>query len=172
MFERVLPLANVLDDDGKMPVYSFNNNVFNCGESNISNAEGFINRHIRTGGGTNYAPIIKAALKEKKDIPTLAIIITDGDNFDKEEATKAIKEASKENIFFQFIGIGYEKFYYLNKIDTMSGRYVDNVGFFQTKILNNISDEDLYYMLIKEFPSWLKEFSNKKNKKGLFGFLK
>jgi hypothetical protein len=37
----------------------------------------------------------------------------------------------------------------------MRGRVLDNVNFFQVNDISNISDEELYDRLLKEFPSWI-----------------
>lgn len=172
VFERILPLADLLDDDHTMQVYKFNNQCISVGDANINNADGFIGK-ISAGGGTNYAPIIKSALSEaSRDVPTLAIVITDGDCSDERDTTEAIKKASRENVFFQFVGIGYEKFRFLDMIDTMQGRYIDNVGFFKINRLSDLSDKDLYNLLINEFPVWLSGYKapadNPTAGKGLF----
>lgn len=173
-FERILPLADLLDDDHTMQVYSFNESCSYVGEANVNNAEGFINSNIRVGGGTNYAPIIKAILKSKTLIPTFAIVITDGDCWDKTETEKIIKEASKENIFFQFVGIGSEPKTFLQNLDNLSGRYIDNAGFCEIDNLENISDIELYNLLINELPKWLDSYVTppvEQNKKGFFNKL-
>jgi hypothetical protein len=128
-------------------------------------------------GGTSYAPIIKRIVEEyiggtgKRGIlsglfggnssqsktlqyPVYVIFITDGENNDKDATESAIIEASKYGIFFQFIGIGNELFSFLTKLDSMSGRVLDNANFFKTPNLAQVSDETLYEMMVKEFKSY------------------
>jgi hypothetical protein len=65
-------------------------------------------------------------------------------------------------IFWQFIGIGNgrrESFPFLNELDTMSGREVDNANFFPAN--STMSNDDLYENILVEFPSWLKEVKSK-----------
>jgi len=87
--------------------------------------------------------------------PVYVIFITDGENFDKEEARQAIIESSKYGIFYQFVGIGNEQFRFLNELDTLSGRFIDNANFFKVSNPNTITDEELYSLLLAEFPSWI-----------------
>lgn len=156
IFERILPLAAKLDDDGKMETYVFNDLCAALGSITLNNIDRYVENNINVGGGTNYEPIIKSALADRDcDIPTFAIVITDGDCYDKEATKKAVIKASKENVFFQFVGIGYERFAFLEKIDTMQGRYIDNAGFFKVDKLSQLTDKELYHMLVKEYKDWL-----------------
>ncbi len=81
----------------------------------------------------------------------IVMFITDGDNADKAEAINITKDASKFPIFWQFIGIGRARFSFLEKLDDLTGRYVDNADFFE---VNNALDIT-YKQLLNEFPDWL-----------------
>ena len=83
------------------------------------------------------------------------LFITDGDNSDKQRTDKVISELSQYPIFFQFIGIGHSSFNYLEKLDEMDGRYVDNANFFSVNNIQSIDDKELYDKLLAEYPSWL-----------------
>lgn len=96
-----------------------------------------------------------------KDEIVYVIFITDGDNFDKQETENIVKESAKYNVFWKFVGIGSEKFHFLEHLDDMEGRLVDNTNFIKIKDIQNIQDEELYTMLLKEFPEWLKEAREK-----------
>lgn len=178
--ERLLPVALAFDDDKKIEVLSFHNDVFHLPEADISNISDYVQKNFKGHmGGTVYSKIIysimeKLNLKEStskssffglfkpKSVssvlkePVYVIIITDGDcNYDDKKITEeAIKEASNYGIFFQFVGIGDERFAFLEKLDTLTGRKVDNAGFFKIKNLNSVTDEALYSQLMQEFPSW------------------
>lgn len=111
-------------------------------------------------GGTNYAPVLKDMVKYYKDIepssvPAFIIFITDGENFDKAETNKIIKELSNYNIFVQFIGIGNESFTYLKSLDNMEGRVHDNTGFTTVKDMNKMTDGELYTELLRQYKDWL-----------------
>ncbi len=95
-------------------------------------------------------------LSDKISFPTFVLFITDGQNGDETEAENIITKCSSLPIFWQFVGIGNETFSFLEELDTMDGRFVDNANFFACNDINNISDEDLYHNLLKEFPSWIK----------------
>lgn len=133
-------------------------------------------------GGTAYAPVLQAIYDSKFQVqvkktggflgmgaketrvatapisdPVYVIMITDGDNFDKSETTDLIREISGMGMFIQFVGIGSENFPYLEKLDDLTGRVLDNVNFFSSGNIQNMSDKELYEKLLTEFPSWRKE---------------
>lgn len=90
------------------------------------------------------------------DQPVYVLFLTDGDNADHSKTEEALREASNEEIFWQFVGIGNAGFSFLEKLDNLSGRYIDNANFFQVNDLDSISDNELYSRLLNEFPKWLK----------------
>ena len=93
--------------------------------------------------------------------PTYVLFLTDGDNGDHAKTEDALREASNEEIFWQFVGIGNAGFAFLEKLDNLSCRYIDNASFFQVNDLDSISDNDLYSRLLNEFPQWIKLAKNK-----------
>lgn len=180
LLERLVPVAMQFDDNGEMEMYLFQNNVVKHDKNiNEKNVDGLINREITerkySYGGTAYAPPIQQIVKDYVQIekkggffglgksttnavdPVYVIFITDGENSDRTAAENAIKEASKFGIFFQFVGIGNAKFAFLDQLDTMEGRFVDNANFFQANDLDKLTDEDLYGRLLSEFPEWVQK---------------
>jgi hypothetical protein len=116
-------------------------------------------------GGGPKKPAIEPTTAET---PTLVVFITDGDanSEDKSKATAAIIEAAKHSLFFQFIGLGHsrsENFAYLKKLDELPGRFIDNANFFPLgeDSFKNLTDEELYSLMLVEFPSWYKEAQTK-----------
>lgn len=173
--ERVLPLGLGFDDDGQVDTYIFHHSFKKLPNNiTIKNLDGYVDNEILKKydmGATSYAPVIYDIIKEfgnKKALfgfgdsqpanePTYVIFITDGNSDDKAESKKAITEASNHGIFFQFIGIGNETFDFLQKLDDLAGRRVDNADFFKIQNLSSISDDELYNKLMTEFPSYITE---------------
>ncbi len=175
VIERIVPVAMQFDDNGELDLYMFETNCKKHPTNvTLNNIDGFVDREILgkyNFGGTNYSPPIKMiqadCTQAKKGLfgskpvsmqnPAYVIFITDGENSDHREAEAAIKEISKFGVFFQFVGIGSASFSFLQRLDTMSGRFIDNANFFQVKDLKSMTDEDLYGKLLAEYPTWLKE---------------
>lgn len=171
VLERLLPLALKFDDNGELETWIFDSGFNRLEDININNYynyienEGILKKYDM--GGTNYAPVMKDVLNKytKEDpanIPTLVLFLTDGDNFDKKQATNVITEASKYPIFWQFVGIGRSNYSFLEKLDEMKGRFIDNANFFAVDDINKINDDELYRKLLNEYPEWIKE-AKKKN---------
>lgn len=162
LVERILPVSLRFDDDGEMGVWMFDDIYRRLPDMTMDNFHGYVKTEIMkfSMGGTNYAGVMNDIVKqytkkEPADIPTYVVFITDGDCWDSAEAEKAIKNASKYNIFWQFVGIGNDDFAFLKRLDDMSGRVLDNADFFPCNDISKISDEELYKRLLNEFDSWV-----------------
>lgn len=160
--ERIFPIALKFDDDGELDSYLFESGFNAIEPVTINNYYNYKKTVMdKYGwGATNYAPVMKdivAKYAKYTDMPTYVLFFTDGDNDrdDKEETTKLIKEVSKYPIFWQFVGIGNASMGYLEQLDDMPGRTVDNADFFRIANLANVTDEELYEKLLDEFPEWL-----------------
>lgn len=99
--------------------------------------------------------------KYRHQEPVYIIFVTDGNCQDYKETEEVIALASQLGIFFQFVGVGNERFEFLRKLDDLGGRFVDNANFFQVSDITKLSDDELYDSLLTEFPSWLKEARSK-----------
>lgn len=162
--ERIFPIALRFDDDGDMGMWMFDDSYRRIADVNMDNVDGYVKNEMMkyNMGGTNYSGVIRDICtqyikKEPSDIPTYVIFVTDGDCWDKEDSEEAIKVASKHNIFWQFVGIGKQSFEFLEELDDMPGRYLDNADFFNINDLHSMSDEDLYNKLLTEFPNWVSQ---------------
>lgn len=160
---RLLPLALKFDDNGELEVYVFNEDCNQMPPMNLQNYENYVqkmilNQNYGPGGGTNYAPVIKQTIKDYDDgcsDPAFGIVITDGENWDPDDTDKAVRKSSKHKIFYQFVGIGYEDFEYLQKLDDLDGRKVDNTAFIKVSDLSKLDDDQLYDKLLEQYPQWL-----------------
>lgn len=164
LFERLFPIAMQFDDDQAIDLFAFHNTSIPIGEVTLDTFHGCIKRLIEDRyemSGTSYAPIINDIVKwfKKGDtkIPAYVIFITDGDCGDPRDAERALKDASYHGIFFQTVGIGNASFSFLERMDTMDGRKVDNANFFQANDLDKMSDKELYGKMMFEYPSYIKE---------------
>lgn len=183
ILERLFPLALQFDDNGELEVWIFDDKYHRITPMNQNNAFGYVQKEILSRGyhmgGTCYSPVInnvrrKYINEEPAKLPEYVIFITDGANSDKSETKHALIEASKEPIFWQFVGIGSEPKKFLEKLDTLNGRYVDNANFFDLNDINTVSDDELYSRLLTEYPDWVampevqELIQRQEPKKGLF----
>jgi len=162
--ERLLPIGIKFSPTNTTDVWLFSELYKKLKPISESDFPGYVNRvamHAMEYSGTQYAPVIRAIVKEyvmeyPSTIPTLVIFITDGETSYQGDVRKAIIDASNYNIFFQFVGIGDEAFTFLEELDTMKGRFIDNANFFKLKDPNAVSDANLYDLLLAEYPTWEK----------------
>lgn len=181
--ERLLGIGMNMDDNKSIEVFAFDVESVELEEATEANHSGYVKRMLdknRLGYGTKYAPPMQMVLnkfvpkaptkttgffRKKVEIgdaeiakqPTFVFFITDGDNSDKAQTEKLIREASNQAVFWQFVGIGRERFEFLQKMDDMDGRFLDNVDFFAIEDPSKVSDADLYDKLLTEFPQWIKD---------------
>jgi hypothetical protein len=164
ILERVTPIAMGFDDDQAFQLYLFENGVSkHHTDISVTNLQGVVSREILGHyrfGGTNYAPAINRIVQDYTKgttpiVPVYVVFLTDGENSDHEETRKALINASRFGVFFQFVGIGRASFSFLQELDNMQGRVIDNANFFSLNDFNSVSDEKLYGELLGEFPSWL-----------------
>lgn len=119
-------------------------------------------------GGERTTPC-KAAL------PVYVMFVTDGGTSDKPLTERQLRWSSREPIFWQFMGIGKGKkskskrlanfadsdFPFLEKLDELDGRLVDNAGFFSVERPDEHGDAALYDLLMDEYPGWVKQAKGK-----------
>ena len=106
----------------------------------------------------------------RADLPVYVMFVTDGGTSDQATTEKQLRWASNEPIFWQFMGIGKGRkskskflaafadsdFPFLEKLDELGGRLIDNANYFSVSSPDEHSDADLYDLLMTEYPGWLK----------------
>ncbi|OMI38918.1 toxic cation resistance protein, partial [Streptomyces sparsogenes DSM 40356] len=169
--EQALALSANLDDDGTVPAVFFSTDIDGTADIDLANYGGRIEElHSSLGhmGRTNYHHAIKAVIDHYEASgatdPAFVIFQTDGAPTSKPAAEKALCEAARLPIFWQFIGFGdpaAKGFDFLRKLDELAvpeKRVVDNAGFFHAgQDPRALSDAELYGQLMVEFPEWLRE---------------
>ncbi len=164
LLERIFPMAMYFDDNAELDFYWFDSVYKELAPVTPDILEDYVSKVILSKkdhfGGTCYAPIMNEILqryaeRSPEKIPTFVIFITDGANSDKRASKDVLTEASKKNIFWKFIGIGKEQFEFLERLDTLTGRFIDNANFANVNDLDAVSDEELYTLLLDEYGDWL-----------------
>lgn len=167
--EQALGLTTNVDDDGIVPTYYFDTQVYGPYDLVLGQHQGrLMEIHKQLGGrstmgGTDYVPAMRAALDDylagpayKAGIPGFGIFQTDGKTWDEEAVKRFLIQASSKPFFWQFVGYGREKLRLLESLDTLRGRKVDNAGFFPVGPRpKSMSDETFYDGLMNEFPQYL-----------------
>lgn len=181
--ERALALSlSGLDDDGVVPVHFFHSSDFPAELVDASNYQGFVDAWASKHrmGGTAYGPTIRnilggtakkkmfgrsapsgpdaATLEAERDAaPKLVLFVTDGAPADRGQVERLLVEAAARPIFWHFIGLGYSP-KFLQKLDTMGDRVIDNVGLTEYSNTLDMTDQQFFDDIIGEFfTQWLPE---------------
>ncbi|MDX3314697.1 VWA domain-containing protein [Streptomyces sp. ME08-AFT2] len=158
--EQALGLSANLDDDGNVPLIFFGSYVEQYDDARLDNYRGIIDRtHTKVHwGSTDYVAGMNAAIQEYRTSgatdPALVIFQTDGEPNDRRAAEKILRESSRLPIFWSFVGFG-GRVAFLEKLDDLRGRAVDNASFFHARDPHHVSDADLYDGITHEFAGWL-----------------
>lgn len=161
---KLFPFALKFDDNGELDVWLFSDTEKRLTEMSTTNYASYVNNVAKRArmemGGTKYAPVIRDimdTLVNDSAAPVYVLFVTDGDNSDKSETDRVIRESAEHNIFIQFIGIGgCSRFDYLRKLDNLSGRSCDNTGFIEFRSIADAADSEVYDALVAEYSQWLK----------------
>ncbi|MBG9587169.1 vWA domain-containing protein [Cytobacillus firmus] len=168
--ERILAVASQFDDDGALDVWVYDNEFSRLKPVTEHDFEGYVDQYILNNdlihkfGRNDEPPVMEDVIQKytsedpSKD-PAFIVFINDGGC--KRTIKKPVVSSSDKPLFWQFVGIGDSNFEVLEKLDEMDGRYIDNANFFHIKDVEAISDNELYDLLLNEFPDWLKEAREK-----------
>ncbi|MGW0039915.1 vWA domain-containing protein [Gordonia sp. NPDC003376] len=178
--ERMIPVATQLDSDGNLETYLYGSSYAKLPDVTVADAEEWMETYIHLkgkhgaplgpqidydreiGGVNEELPIMNAILDavdgSGAQQPVLVLFFTDGGFHGKvPQIRRLIHDAAARPIFWQFIGLGRNRFGVLTELDTLSGRVVDNAGFFPIDDIDAVPDGALYEHLLSEFPDWLRE---------------
>ena len=118
-------------------------------------------------------------------LPVYVMFVTDGQTTDQQGTRDQVMWSSYEPIFWQFMAIGQSSknvvpdgapppkkkqgfgarfaqmlngdFQFLEELDDMQGRFLDNADFFSVKDPADLPDNQLYDLMMTEYPSWLQQ---------------
>lgn len=164
--ERMAAIAAQLDDDGTMQVWAFADLARQLPDLTIAGLPAWLKAQVPSrpagvGGSNNEVVVIDQVRRWIADNPTpdptLVLFFSDGGVHRNAEIERQLRDAAHEPAFWQFIGLGRGNYGILERMDTMEGRVVDNVGFFAVDDISKVSDAELYDRLLSEFPTWIPE---------------
>jgi stress response protein SCP2 len=149
------------------------------GGTNYNKAMQAVRQHYfpDAGGGKRTSP-------HAEKLPVYVMFVTDGQTTDQHGTKQQVEWSSYEPLFWQFMAIGRSSrnvtaqgapppkkkrggfgarlasalggdFQFLEELDDMPGRYIDNADFFSVADPADLSDEQLYDLMMNEYPSWL-----------------
>lgn len=167
LLNRILPMGLAFDANKAITFWLFHNGFIRMEDITEKNVDTIATKAIKTHsmGATNYSPVLTENLKafenrglfgnKALDKPVLIIMPTDGTNYDIKDTNDIIRKMSATGMFIATIGIGDQNFDYLQSIDTMTGRKLDNVSFTRAVDIERMPDEELYRNVLGEYAKWI-----------------
>lgn len=181
--EKVLAFGSQIDDDGAIDIFIFGTEAEYLGELTVENFRNgglakLIGNRRKTSTGyhkafdlirDHYFPTKKglaglfgktstpnAPLSSPAALPVHVTFLTDGSPDSRPAAVESLVKASFVPIFWQFLSIGREEFPFLVKLGAMTDRYVDNADYKPVKDVDKVTSEELYNILLHEYPDYIK----------------
>jgi len=111
---------------------------------------------------------------QEAEEPVFITFITNGETTNEQEGVQELARISYAPIFWHFMAIGKTKadlgkgvvawlfrpfaedFSFLEKLDDMGERFIDNADFCNIPDPEKLTDEELYQKMMEEYPEWLK----------------
>lgn len=171
--DRVMALATRLDDDGELDVFLFGDRGHRPKPMRLDGCSEYIRELLEDHGlepGTRYHTAMKLVREHcfggserrasplEQPLPVYVMFVTDGGTSNRASAENQVRWSSQEPIFWQFMAIGSPKdsnFEFLERLDELDGRLLDNAGFFSIDDPAGLSDDELYARMMREYPAWV-----------------
>ncbi|WP_369043429.1 VWA domain-containing protein [Streptomyces sp. Midd1] len=164
--DRVLALATRLDDDGQVPLQMFDDGLYPMVTVQLDDYQGVVAaQHAahggnRTMGFTSYAPAMQRVVDHYQASgaadPALVVFQTDGIPDDAYATQQQLRTTSKLPMFWSFVGYGPRRVQFLDGLDNLTGRVVDNAAYFHAGTNPcSLTDASLYDGITNELPGWL-----------------
>jgi stress response protein SCP2 len=157
--ERMVAIADVLDDDGQMEVWFFGDYPVRSAPVTVHSMATYVDDNAdakKKAEGGNYEPramreIIDWTLAEPSPYPTLVLFWSDGGVHAEKKITQMLVQSSRLPIFWMYLGLGRSDYGVLARLDSVSGGVVDNAGFIPIDDIDHHPDETLYGEIFGSF---------------------
>lgn len=164
--ERMVPIADLFDDNHEMEVIFFADEPVMSKSVNIGNVEGYIRRNINDKDAAGYGNEEQYAMQmvidfvnaNPSEYPTVVLAWSDGGIYRTTEIEELLVSSSGMPIFWMWLGLGTDASYaVLERLDKIEGGVVDNAGFIPIDDIEQMSDEDLYSKIMVFIAKWYNE---------------
>jgi hypothetical protein len=159
--ERMVVIADLLDDNGEMEVWFFGDFPVRSAPVRVSDAPDYLERQAadkKRAEGGNFEPrvmkeILDWAAAEPSPHPTLVLFWSDGGVHAEKQITELLVRSSNRPVYWMFLGLGVADYGVLARLDNVRGGVVDNAGFLPIDDIDLLSDDDLYGQIFGSFVS-------------------
>jgi stress response protein SCP2 len=159
--ERMVVIADLLDDNGEMEVWFFGDFPVRSAPVRTTDAHDYLERQAadkKRAEGGNFEPrvmkeILDWTAAEPSPHPTLVLFWSDGGVHAEKQITELLVRSSNRPVYWMFLGLGVADYGVLARLDNVRGGVVDNAGFLPIDDIDLLSDEDLYGQIFGTFVS-------------------
>ncbi|MDG6107481.1 VWA domain-containing protein [Dactylosporangium aurantiacum] len=159
--ERMVVIADLLDDNGEMEVWFFGDYPVRSAPVRVATAADYLDRQAadkKRAEGGNFEPrvmkeILDWTAAEPSPHPTLVLFWSDGGVHAEKQITELLVRASNRPVYWMFLGLGVADYGVLARLDDVRGGVVDNAGFLPIDDIDLLSDDDLYGQIFGTFVS-------------------
>lgn len=175
LVRRVMAMGYAMDDDGDIDVFLFGKNVHDFGTVTVETYRSVV-RDIMARydleAGTRYGDAIARirahyTRNNPEGLPVFVMFVTDGGTDDKPKTERELRAASHEPIFWKFMAIqegsgrwDAQRFEFLDKLDNLTGRLIDNADAFSLSDPAAPSDAEMFELMMTEYEGWIKAALN------------
>jgi stress response protein SCP2 len=157
--ERMVAIADVLDDDGRMEVWFFGDFAVRSAPVTVATMYDYVEANAaakKQAEGGNYEPrvmkeIVDWAQAEPSPHPTLVLFWSDGGVHAEKKITEILVKASRLPIYWMFLGLGRADYGVLARLDAVTGGVVDNAGFIPIDDIDRYPDDAMYGQIFGSF---------------------
>jgi stress response protein SCP2 len=164
--ERMVAIADLLDDNGELEVWFFGDFAVRSAAVTVRDMYDYLDRCAadkKRAEGGNFEPrvmkeIIEWTRAEPSPYPTLVLFWSDGGVHAERQITELLVKSSRLPVYWMFLGLGRADYGVLARLDDVRGGAVDNAGFLPIDDIDGTSDESLYGEIFGSFVSrWYAE---------------
>ncbi|MEV0127645.1 VWA domain-containing protein [Dactylosporangium sp. NPDC050688] len=159
--ERMVVIADLLDDNGEMEVWFFGDFPVRSAPVRVATAPDYLERQAadkKRAEGGNFEPrvmkeILDWTAAEPSPHPTLVLFWSDGGVHAEKQITELLVRSSNRPVYWMFLGLGVADYGVLARLDNVRGGLVDSAGFLPIDDIDLLSDDDLYGQIFGTFVS-------------------
>ncbi|GAA1505459.1 hypothetical protein GCM10009827_018790 [Dactylosporangium maewongense] len=160
--ERMVVIADLLDDNGEMEVWFFGDFPVRSAPVRVADADDYLDRLAadkKRAEGGNFEPrvmreILDWTAAEPSPHPTLVLFWSDGGVHAEKQITELLVRSSDRPVYWMFLGLGVADYGVLARLDNVRGGLVDNAGFIPIDDIDQFSDDDLYGQIFGFVSRW------------------
>jgi stress response protein SCP2 len=159
--ERMVPIAELLDDNGELEVWFFGDFPVRSQPVTVRTMHDYLERNAadkKRAEGGNYEPrvmkeIVDWTTAEPSPYPTLVLFWSDGGVHAEKKIAETLVKSSSLPVYWMFLGLGRSDYGVLARLDDVRGGVVDNAGFIPIDDIDAVADRDLYGWIFGNFVS-------------------